>query len=83
MSFIFASIQDPSFRNDLEVYVLCAMESNLSFCRALDQIYDAINIICGNIMLTTWYFVYSVFQSIFQTFKKLQVVFITVTYVCF
>jgi len=36
MGFILDSIQDSSFRNELEDYVLCAMESNLSFCRALD-----------------------------------------------
>lgn len=36
MRFIFASIQDSSFRNELEVYVLSATESNLSFCGTVD-----------------------------------------------
>lgn len=81
MRFIFASIQDSSFRNELEVYVLCATESNLSFCGTVDgstgtfskgehkevwcQINDAINPLCGNIILATWHFVYFVFWSIF------------------
>lgn len=36
MRFIFASIQVSSFRNEPEVYMLCAIESNLSFSRTVD-----------------------------------------------
>lgn len=91
MRFIFASIQDSSFRNELEVYVLSATESNLSFCGTVDgstgtfskgehkevwcQINDAINLLYGNIILATWHFVYFVFWSIFKTFLKLQLLF--------
>lgn len=84
MRFIFASIQVSSFRNEPEVYMLCAIESNLSFSRTVDgrtgtfnkaehrdvwfQINGAINPFHENILLAAWHFVYLVFWNIFQTF---------------